>query len=162
MTIRKGWEWLNQPPVDGPAATLWLRAMAGGVFLWEGVMKFVLPNLGPGRFAKLSFPFPGPTAHFVAIVEIVGGCLILLGWETRAAAIPLAIEMVVAMLSTKIALYYGRSPLPLPPTPPQTGFWAVLHEIRSEYAQLFVSLFLIQEGSGRWSLDAVLRRPKRN
>jgi hypothetical protein len=29
--------WLINPPVDGPAATLLLRLMAGGVFVWEGI-----------------------------------------------------------------------------------------------------------------------------
>jgi hypothetical protein len=62
--------------------------------------------------------------------------------------------MVVAMLSTKIGLYLGTSPLPLPPSPPQTGFWAVLHEVRSEYAQLLTVAFLLCAGPGPWSLDA--------
>jgi hypothetical protein len=55
-------------------------------------------------------------------------------------AIPFVIEMIVAILTTKIALYLGTSPLPLPPAPPQIGAWAVLHEIRSEYAQMATSL----------------------
>jgi len=155
MNIRKGWNWLWHPPLDGPRATLLLRVMAGGVFLWEGIMKFVFPNLGVGRFTKLGFPFPGPTATFVAVLEIVGGIMVITGWQTRAISIPFAFEMLVAMLSTKISMYLGTSPLPLPPSPPQTGFWAVLHEIRSEYAQMFVSLFLMKEGAGRWSLDAL-------
>jgi putative oxidoreductase len=57
-------------------------------------------------------------------------------------------------LSTKISMFLGTSPLPLPPVPPQTGFWAVLHEVRSEFAQMFVSLFLLLEGPGRLSVDA--------
>jgi hypothetical protein len=69
-------------------------------------------------------------------------------------AVPFLIEMVVAMLSTKIGLYLGTSPLPLPPSPPQTGFWAVLHEVRSEYAQLLTVAFLLWAGPGPWSLDA--------
>jgi len=36
--------------------------------------------------------------------------------------------------------------------------WAVLHEIRSEYAQLMVVMFLLLAGPGRWSLDALLAR----
>ena len=66
----------------------------------------------------------------------------------------------VAILSTKIPLYLGTSPLPLPPVPPQIGFWAVLHEIRSEYAQLMTSIFLLIAGPGRWSLDAFLARKR--
>jgi len=128
--------------------------MAGSVFLWEGVIKFVFANQGIGRFTKLGFPFPGPTAEFVAVVEIVGGLCLLAGVQTRLVGLVFVFEMIVAVLSTKIAMFLGTSPLPLPPVPPQAGFWAVLHEVRSEFAQMFVSLYLAIEGPGRLSLDA--------
>ena len=60
-----------------------------------------------------------------------------------------------SIASTKIALYLGTSPLPLPPAPPTVGIWAVLHEVRSEYAQIMSVLFLGIVGPGPWSLDAV-------
>jgi putative oxidoreductase len=69
--------------------------------------------------------------------------------------------MIVAILSTKIALYLGTSPLPLPPSPPRIGPWAVLHEIRSDYAQILTVIFLLVNGPGAWSLDALLRRRRR-
>ena len=152
------WKWLVTPPATGPSSTLYLRLMAGGVFLWEGILKFVYANQGVGRFTKLGMPFPHFTAGFAGCLEIVGGLLLLSGLMTRVIAIPLMIEMVVAMLSTKIALYLGTSPLPLPPSPPQSGVWAVLHEIRSEYAQLLTTAFLLINGSGLLSLDALLQR----
>jgi len=130
--------------------------MAGSVFLWEGILKFVYVNQGIGRFTKLGLPFPGPTATFVAWVEIIGGILMIAGWLTRPVAIAFIIEMIVAILSTKIRLYLGTYPLPLPSSPPQIGIWAVLHEIRSEYAQMMVSLFLLKAGPGPRSLDAKL------
>jgi len=150
--------WLMNPPTDGPASTLLLRLMAGGVFLWEGVMKFVFVSQGVGRFTKLGMPFPHFTADFVGCLEIVGGLLLLSGLMTRLIAIPFIIEMIVAILSTKISMYLGTSPLPLPPSPPQVGMWAVLHEVRSEYAQLLTSAFLLINGPGKWSLDALLQR----
>jgi putative oxidoreductase len=153
--------WLLEPPTDGPSSTLVLRVMAGGVFLWEGILKFVYANQGVGRFTKLGIPFPHMTANFVGGLEIVGGLLLLGGLTTRVIAIPLMIEMVVAMLSTKISLYLGTSPLPLPPSPPTIGIWAVLHEIRSEYAQLLTTGFLLINGAGAWSLDAFLRKGKK-
>ena len=150
--------WLMNPPPDGPASTLLLRLMAGGVFLWEGVMKFVFVSQGVGRFTKLGMPFPHFTADFVGYLEIVGGLLLLSGLMTRLIAIPFIIEMIVAILSTKISMYLGTSPLPLPPSPPQVGMWAVLHEVRSEYAQLLTTAFLLLNGPGKWSLDALLQR----
>ena len=137
--------------------TLFLRLMAGSVFFWEGLLKLVYVNQGVGRFTKLGFPFPELTAHFVAGFEIIGGLLIMAGLFTRVVALGFVIEMVVAILSTKISLFLGTSPLALPPSPPKVGIWAVLHEVRSEWAQLTTSLFLVLAGPGPWSLDARAR-----
>jgi hypothetical protein len=111
--------WLTRPPIDGPASTVLIRLMAGGVFFWEGILKFVYVNQGVGRFTKLGMPFPVFTADFVGGLEIVGGRLLMAGFLTRMIAIPFVVEMIVAMLSTKISLYLGTSPLPLPPAPPK-------------------------------------------
>jgi putative oxidoreductase len=133
--------------------------MAGGVFFWEGLLKFVYTNQGVGRFTRLGIPFPHFTAAFVGGLEIAGGLLVISGLATRFIAVPFLIEMVVAILTTKVSLYLGTYPLPPPPAPPKTGIWAVLHEIRSDYAQIMTTAFLLVNGPGRWSLDALLLRP---
>jgi putative oxidoreductase len=150
--------WLLNPPDSAPKATILVRLMAGGVFLWEGILKFVYTNQGVGRFTKIGIPAPHATAAFVGGLEILGGILLIAGFLTRLIAIPFVIEMLVAIATTKIALYLGTSPPPLPPAPPQLGIWAVLHEIRSEYAQIMSVLFLGIVGPGPWSLDTVLGR----
>ena len=134
-----------------------IRMMAGAVFFWEGILKFVYANQGVGRFTKLGLPFPVFTANFVGGLEIVGGLLLILGLGTRLITIPFIIEMLVAILSTKPRLFLGTLPLPPPPVPPQVGIWAVLHEVRSEYAQIMSCIFLLISGPGPWSLDASLR-----
>jgi uncharacterized membrane protein YphA (DoxX/SURF4 family) len=158
--MKKLLSWLTNPPTDGPKSVLILRLMAGGVFLWEGILKFVYTNQGVGRFTKLGIPMPHFTANFVACLEIVGGLLLISGLLTRLISIPFIIEMIVAILSTKISLYLGTSPLPLPPAPPKIGMWAVLHEVRSDYAQILTVLFLLMNGPGRWSLDALLGKKR--
>jgi hypothetical protein len=70
--------------------------------------------------------------------------------------------MMVAILSTKISLFLGTSPLPLPPAPPKVGIWAVLREIRADYAQIVTSAFLLINGPGKWSLDALLLKRGQN
>lgn len=160
--MKKLIDWFSNPPVAGSSSILLLRLMAGGVFFWEGILKFVYANQGVGRFTKLGFPFPEMTANFVATTEIVGGLFLLLGVLTRFTAFYFIIEMIVAILSTKISLYFGTSPLPLPPAPPQVGIWAVMHEIRSDYAQILTCIFLLIEGAGRKSLDAFLHNNKKS
>lgn len=151
--MKKLINWFVNPPATGPSTILIIRLLAGGVFFWEGILKFVYANQGVGRFTKLGFPIPETTAHFVATFEIVGGLFLIFGFLTRIAAFYFVVQMIVAVLSTKVELYFGTSPLPLPPAPPTVGIWAVLHEIRSDYAQILTCLFLLIEGAGRRSLD---------
>jgi putative oxidoreductase len=159
--MKKIIHWFLNPPISGTSSILIIRLMTGFVFFFEGILKFVYPNQGVGRFTKLGFPFPETTAHFVAICEIAGGLLLLLGLFTRIVAFYFIIEMIVAILSTKISLYLGTSPLPLPPALPKIGIWAVEHESRSDFAQILTSLFLLIEGAGRLSLDFIFRKNKK-
>ena len=152
---------LLNTPTGAQREIILLRLMAGGVFFWEGLLKFVYTNQGVGRFTKLGFPFPAEMAHFIGVAEITGGLLLLFGLFTRPVAIFFIGEMIVAILSTKISLYLGTSPLPLPASPPQIGIWAVLHEIRSDYAQVLTCIFLALIGPGVASLDEKLAKRKR-
>ena len=158
--MKKLIKWFLNPPVTGESTILIIRLMAGGVFFWEGILKFVYVNQGVGRFTKLGFPFPETTAHIIATGEIIGGLLLMYGLFTRITAFYFIVQMIVAVLSTKIDLYFGRSPLPLPPAPPKAGIWAVLHEIRSDYAQILSCLFLLIEGAGRRSFDFIVSTSK--
>src|SRR5262245_58608106 len=120
--MKKVINWFINPPANGQSSILILRLMAGGVFFWEGLLKFVYVNQGVGRFTKLGFAMPELTANFIASMEMLGGLFLLLGAFTRIVSLWFVLEMIVAMLSTKVALYFGTSPLPLPPSPPTVGF----------------------------------------
>ena len=89
--------------------------------------------------------------------ETTAGAAEVIAAGGRFIAIPFIVEMIVAILSTKIALYLGTSPLPLPPAPPKIGFWAVMHETRSDYAQLLTVAFLMLAGPGRWCAGSARR-----
>ena len=159
--MKKIINWFVNPPVTGPSSILLIRLMAGGVFFMEGVLKFVYVNQGVGRFTKLGFPFPETIAHFIAVGEIIGGLFLIFGLFTRITAFYFIIQMIVAVISTKPDLFMGTSPLPLPASPPKIGFWAVEHEIRSDYAQILTCLFLLIEGAGRRSIDFVISTSKK-
>jgi uncharacterized membrane protein YphA (DoxX/SURF4 family) len=68
--------------------------------------------------------------------EIVCGLLVLLGWLTRLAALPLIVIMLVAFATTKADILA------------QEGFWAVLHASRTDWAMPLSSLALALAGSG--------------
>ena len=76
-------------PARGPASIVLIRLAVGPILLSQGILKFIDPNMGAVRFARVGFPHPYFTAHFVGMFEIVCGFLVLLGLWTRAAALPL-------------------------------------------------------------------------
>ena len=50
---------------NAPPATFLVRILVGSVFLSEGIQKFLFPELGAGRFAKIGFPAPDIMGPFV-------------------------------------------------------------------------------------------------
>ncbi|MFZ1134747.1 MAG: DoxX family protein [Candidatus Korobacteraceae bacterium] len=131
-----------------PSAVLLIRLLVGWVFLSEGIQKFLYPAaLGVGRFEKIGIPAPAFSALFVGVVEIVCGTLLIVGLLTRLATIPLIIDISVAILTTKI------------PMLAKSGFWATMHEARTDYCMLLGLIFLLITGAGRLSLDARLDEP---
>ncbi len=124
-----------------------VRLMVGCVFVSEGLQKFLFSDsLGIGRFIKIGIPAPEVMAPFVGVVEIVCGLLVLLGLFTRLASIPLIIDMLVAISTTKLPILLDK------------GFWAMAHEARTDWSMLLGSLFLLIVGGGRWSLEALLTK----
>ncbi len=129
------------------SALLLIRILVGWVFISEGIQKFLFPaQLGFGRFEKIGIPAPHILAPFVGAVEIVCGCLLLIGLFTRIAAIPLLAVISVAIVTTKI------------PMLAKTGVWSMLHEARTDFSMLLGLVFLLITGAGSLSLDARRRR----
>jgi putative oxidoreductase len=147
-----------------PGWSILVRLMVGlVVFLPEGIQKLVFPDiLGAGRFANIGISYPEMMGPVVGIVETVCGTLIIVGMFTRLAAIPLIVIMIVAIVSTKIPILLGHDfwIFHLPKLP-RYGFWSMLHEARADLTMLLGSLYLLIEGAGAWSLDAMLSREPR-
>jgi len=141
-----------------PASVILIRIVVGGVFLSEGIQKFLYPNdLGAGRFIKIGIPAPEVMGPFVGMIEIICSSLIVLGLLTRLAAIPLIIDMCVALISTKIPILLGHGFWRFSVSKlPSYGFWSMAHEARVDFAMLLGSIFLLIVGAGVSSLDARL------
>jgi putative oxidoreductase len=80
-----------------------VRLMTGLLFAVHGYQKFA-GGLGgvAAFFAKAAIPFPNLSAPFIAILELVGGILLLLGVATRVVACLFAVEMLVTTLWVKM------------------------------------------------------------
>jgi len=131
-----------------PKSTILIRILVGSIFLAEGIQKFLFPELlGIGRFAKIGIPAPAITAPFVGAIEIVFGICVVAGFLTRIAAIPLLIDISVAIATTKFPMLLNK------------GFWATAHEARTDVSMLLGLLFLVIAGAGPWSIDARFARP---
>jgi putative oxidoreductase len=131
----------------GNETTVLVRAITGAVFLLEGILKFVDPvGLGAGRFVKIGLPAPEFLASFVGTFEIICGTLLIFGLLTRLAAIPMIINMIVALISTKLPMLM------------QAGFWKAAHEARLDFTMLFCCIFLLRVGAGSKSIDALLSK----
>ena len=132
---------------SAPATVVLVRLIVGAVFLSEGIQKFLFPAaLGVGRFAKIGIPWPEFSAPFDGGFEIGCGLLVLVGLATRLVAIPLIIDMLVAIATTKIPILF------------KSGFWSTAHEARTDWSMLLGATFLLIVGGGAWSLDAWLAR----
>jgi uncharacterized membrane protein YphA (DoxX/SURF4 family) len=124
-----------------------LRILVGWVFLSEGIQKFLFPAaLGTGRFAKIGIPVPQFTGPFVGVVEIVCGILLIVGIFTTLAALPLLIDIAVAIATTKIPMLLKQ------------GFWAAMHEGRTDFCMFVGLVAIVLLGAGGLSLDERWRR----
>lgn len=121
---------------------LLLRLLVGWVFLSEGIQKFLFPAaLGAGRFAKIGIPASQITGPFVGVVEIVCDALLIAGLFTTLAAVPLLIDIAVAIATTKIPILIKQ------------GFWAGMHEARTDFCMLVGLIAIVLLGAGDLSLD---------
>lgn len=126
-----------------PRSAILIRLSVGLIFFTQGILKFTDPQWGVLRFARIGFPYPDFTAHFVGAFEIACGLLVVVGLITRPAGIPLLIINLTAIATTKIPELLR----------PGQGFWFMVSDGRTDFAMCMGILFLIFVGAGPWSAD---------
>lgn len=90
-------------PTTSELAPFVLRLALGFIFLVHGLLKFLHMAGAIASFTKLGVPLPVVAAPAIAVLEILGGIVLLLGPNVamRTLALLLAIEMFVAILLAK-------------------------------------------------------------
>jgi uncharacterized membrane protein YphA (DoxX/SURF4 family) len=130
-------------------AVLDLRETARSV-LFQQLLNFVCATSSchAASIDGLVQPFKRASsdAYFVGVVEISFGAFILLGLLTRLSAVPLLLDISVAIATTKVPMLLDK------------GFWAAAHEVRTDVSMLLGLIFLLIVGAGSWSVDARLFR----
>ena len=141
-------EFLREHPSQGRASLLLIRLPVGLIFFTQGILKYIDPSLGVLRFARIGFPSPYLTAHFVGFFEMLCGLLILVGLWSRLATVPLLVIITTAILTTKIPEVFRAN----------QGFWFVVTDARTDFLMICSLIFLMVRGAGKWSMDAYRRK----
>ncbi|ABF41954.1 DoxX [Candidatus Koribacter versatilis Ellin345] len=76
-----------------------MRVMVGVVFVAHGLQKLLVYHYPGvvGSFQKMGIPAPGVSAALAIAAELIGGLMLVTGFYTRLAAIPVAFTMFVAI-----------------------------------------------------------------
>lgn len=115
---------------------LLLRIGVGVIFIVAGWGKLTGIEGVQGFFGDLGIPMAGLMAWVVAIVEFVGGIMVLLGAYAKIPYLLLAFIMVVALLTTKLGGEFSAA--------------------RLDLMLLITNLALFLIGSGSYSVDGKL------
>lgn len=119
-------------------ARLLLRIGVGVVFIIAGWGKLNGIEGVQGFFGNLGIPLPGLMAWVVAIIEFVGGAMVLFGAYIRIPSLLLACIMVVALITTKLGGEFGPA--------------------RVDMLLLMMTLSLAMLNSGKYSVDQMIRK----
>jgi putative oxidoreductase len=128
-----------------PFALPYLRVIVGGTMAWHGFKKFDDGIDGTKSFFDfLSIPAPGLFAWVVAVLELFGGIMIVLGFLTRIVSLLFIVELLVAVFRYKYGEDVGMIGAD------QAG-------AELDWALISGFVILLAYGAGAWSVDALAR-----
>lgn len=111
-----------------------LRIMSGFMFSFHGMQKVL------GLLAEMQ-PAVGSQLWIGGVIELVGGILIMLGFQTRWAAFICSGQMAVAYFQFHWKFRMGK------------GFFPIVNQGELAVLYCFVFLLIATKGGGMWSLD---------
>ena len=129
---------MDRLAVWAPRVRSVLRLLTALLFMEHGLMKRIhFPGPQPGA----PDPLP-PILIAAAWIEVIGGGLVALGLFTRPVAFLLSGQMAIAYF-----MVHGSQ-----------GFWPALNGGEPAILFCFIFLYLVFQGPGEWSLDALVRK----
>jgi putative oxidoreductase len=114
------------------------RLLMSSLFIWAGVGKLMNPKGTAQFFASVHIPVPDVAVWVVIVIELIGGLLILVGFQTRLVAAILAIYCLVTGFGVHL---------------PAGG----LENMTSFYKNLVMAggfLYVVAHGAGAISVDS--------
>jgi putative oxidoreductase len=131
-------------PAVRDALLLVARVVLGVVLVAHGLQKFLSNGIGgtAAAFAKMGVPGAPVAAIYAAVVETVGGLLLIAGAATSIVAVLVLLDMLGAFLFVHVT----------------NGVFAASggFELVAVIAALAITIGAV--GAGRWSVDAVLAK----
>ncbi len=131
-------KWSKDFMRDQDFGLLVLRVSTGGLLLFHGFSKLI-NGVGPIGGMLTAMGLPSFIAYGTLLVELVAAMFIVFGLWTRAAAVAVAFNMVIAILMVHVSQIFSLSP---------QGGWAI--ELPMLY--LLPALALAFTGGGRYAI----------
>jgi putative oxidoreductase len=126
------------------------RVVIAIMFVMSGLEKVMDVGSAASAIASKNLPFPGILAVLTVFVELGGGLLIIVGWQTRIVALVLAIF-------TALAAYFFHDFWHYPEGAQHTN--NMIHFMKN-MSIIGGFLMLCAAGAGRYSLDGPCIRPE--
>ena len=126
------------------------RVLIAIIFISSGLEKFIGLGETTAEIASKNLPVPNILAVLSAAVELGGGLLVVIGWQTRLAALALAVF-------AAIAAYFFHDFWHYPPGPEHTN--NMIHFMQNA-SMIGGFLILTGTGGGRYSIDGPCIRPE--
>lgn len=123
-----------------------VRTFWGWQFAQTGWGKLTHLDQTTEFFASLNLPAPKLNAMAAGGVELVGGCLLILGLFSRFISVPLIFTMIVAYVTADHEALAGIFKNP-------DGFTSA-----APFLFLFSAVIVLAFGPGRWSVDGALAK----
>ena len=120
-----------------------IQVVVGMIFIQEGILKFLIPELGYERFLQTSLPYPATVASLVGGIEIMAGTMLLINLQVFVAAFSLLFVMSGALLFTKVPLIFT------------SGVAMTLHQSRLDFLLCVLLVFILVSSTKRYKKNSL-------